>query len=240
MDHPSARAGWVDVEHGLDYARLPLILVEPRKDSWRFVHGEVVRDHLRQGLTVISKELKHRGERGAAISRRSEINFLPHQDRDRDVRRDRDRDVPWVEDRDREFGRNRSRDDEHPHGWSEGRKRGWDDCDAPPGLAKKQGCKDREDVIFTQGHRAAPHPVNPAITRAEVARFDRYLDSHPAVARALERNPDLVRNQAFLARNPSLRTWLSTHPETAEEVRETPGQFLWRERAFEASQADRR
>ena len=94
-------------------------------------------------------------------------------------------------------------------------------------VAKKQGCKDREDVIFPHGHRPAPHSGNPDITRAEVARFDRYLDSHPAVARALERNPDLVRNQAFLERNPSLRTWLSKHPETAEEVRETPGQFLF-------------
>ena len=192
-------------------------------------------------LSALPAFAQGRGHGGLGSDRDHDAKLEPeHQDRDRDVRRDRDRDVPWVEDRDREFGRNRSRDDEHPHGWSEGRKRGWDDCDAPPGLAKKQGCKDREDVIFTQGHRAAPHPVNPAITRAEVARFDRYLDSHPAVARALERNPDLVRNQAFLARNPSLRTWLSTHPETAEEVRETPGQFLWRERAFEASQADRR
>ena len=145
-----------------------------------------------------------------------------HRDRDRDVRRDRDR------------------DDEHPRGWSDGRKRGWYDCDAPPGLAKKQGCKDRENVIFPQGHRAVPHHVNPGITRAEVARFDRYLDSHPAVARALERNPGLVGNQEFLARNPSLRTWLSTHPETAGEVRETPGQFLARERAFEGSRADKR
>jgi len=162
-----------------------------------------------------------------------------HRDRDRDVRRDRDHDRDFGRNRDQEARRDRDSDDEHPRGWSEGRKRGWHDCDVPPGLAKKQGCKDREDVIFPHGHRTAPHPGNPDITRAEVARFDRYLDSHPAVARALERNPDLVRNQAFLARNQSLRTWLSKHPETAEEVRETPGQFLSRERALEASRADR-
>ena len=200
-------------------------------------------------LWVLPAFAQGRGHEGSGSDRDDSANLeREHRDRDRDVRRerghDRDRDFGRNRDRDgdrdRDGGRDRDRDDEHPRGWSDGRKRGWGDCDAPPGLAKKQGCKDREDVIFTQGHRAAPHPVNPAITRAEVARFDRYLDSHPAVARALERNPDLVRNQAFLARNPSLRTWLSTHPETAEEVRETPGQFLWRERAFEASQADRR
>jgi hypothetical protein len=173
-------------------------------------------------------------EHGASGSDRDDDAKLEreHRDRDRDVRQDRDRE--------RDFGRNRDRDDEHPRGWSDGRKRGWHDCDAPPGLAKKQGCKDWENVTFPQGPRAAPRPVNPDISRAEVARFDRYLDSHPAVARALERNPGLVRNQEFLARNPSLRTWLSTHPETAEEVRETPGQFLSRERTFEGSRADRR
>ena len=27
-----------------------------------------------------------------------------------------------------------------PHGWSQGRKVGWGNCDLPPGLAKKYGC----------------------------------------------------------------------------------------------------
>ena len=36
----------------------------------------------------------------------------------------------------REFGR-----DEHPPGWSQGKKTGWGNCGMPPGQAKKYGCR---------------------------------------------------------------------------------------------------
>ena len=60
----------------------------------------------------------------------------------RDAGHDRDRD----HDRDRSYRHDRDRDDHvrgvsgHPQGWSQGRKKGWGDCDVPPGQAKKQGC----------------------------------------------------------------------------------------------------
>ena len=30
---------------------------------------------------------------------------------------------------------------DRPHGWNRGRKVGWGNCDLPPGLAKKYGCR---------------------------------------------------------------------------------------------------
>ena len=54
------------------------------------------------------------------------------RDRDRGVQH---RDVRWDRDHDR---------DHRPPGWDKGKKKGWGDCDVPPGQAKKHGCYDRD------------------------------------------------------------------------------------------------
>jgi hypothetical protein len=45
------------------------------------------------------------------------------------------RNVRWDRDHDR---------DHRPAGWDKGKKKGWGDCDLPPGQAKKHGCYDRD------------------------------------------------------------------------------------------------
>jgi len=55
--------------------------------------------------------------------------------------RDRDRDIRWERDRSR-----------RPAGWSKGKKKGWGNCNLPPGQAKKQGCngyyRNRDRVVI--------------------------------------------------------------------------------------------
>ena len=80
--------------------------------------------------------------RGHARGNMSNHTWRADRDGDRDTwnrdwRGDRDtwtRD--WRGDRDRwTFG-----NDQHPLGWSKGKKTGWGNCDVPPGQAKKMGC----------------------------------------------------------------------------------------------------
>lgn len=80
-----------------------------------------------------------------------------HRDHDR-WRYPRDRGAWRWRDRDYDDYRRRDRDDffrfardGRPYGWTRGRKTGWGDCDLPPGLAKKYGCR---SSFF--GRRRAP------------------------------------------------------------------------------------
>src|SRR3954471_21509772 len=43
-------------------------------------------------------------------------------------------------DRDRDGDHDRDSDDKRPAGWDKGKKKGWGDCDVPPGQVKKVGC----------------------------------------------------------------------------------------------------
>src|SRR2546422_7101246 len=46
------------------------------------------------------------------------------------------------------------------------------------------------------------------ITRREVRNFDQFLDSHPEVAEALRRNPNLINNPNWVSKHPELKDWL--------------------------------
>jgi hypothetical protein len=106
--------------------------------------------------TALARNNDHdRGKAGG-----SHHNATRDHDRVRDRDRDRDRDRrDWRERREarerqwRERREARAREwrREHrqnamlgnnaqPHGWTQGRKTGWKDCNVPPGQAKKVGC----------------------------------------------------------------------------------------------------
>jgi hypothetical protein len=62
------------------------------------------------------------------------------KDHDRDEHKGKGpqhRNVRWDRDHDRDH-------DRRPPGWDKGKKKGWGDCDVPPGQAKKHGCYDRD------------------------------------------------------------------------------------------------
>ena len=50
----------------------------------------------------------------------------------------------------------RDRFDGRPYGWNRGRKVGWGNCDLPPGLAKKYGCRQNP---FPRNRRIDRRPV---------------------------------------------------------------------------------
>jgi hypothetical protein len=77
------------------------------------------------------------------------------------------------------------------------------------------------------------------VTAGELRNFDGFLDSHPAIANEVQRDPGLLRNPAYVARHPELREFLATHPGVREEARENPGRFVRAERRWDRRE-DRR
>lgn len=78
-------------------------------------------------------------------------------------------------------------------------------------------------------------PLAPPVSKAQVASFDAFLDSHPAIDQSLSKNPLLATNQAFLASNPALSAWLKANPEAAFELRQNPQGFMQMEQSLDAN-----
>jgi hypothetical protein len=57
-------------------------------------------------------------------------------------------------------------------------------------------------------HRELARQFGPAITRAQLAEFDRFLDQHPALEKLLIQHPQLLRQSDFLNKYPELRDHL--------------------------------
>ena len=74
------------------------------------------------------------------------------------------------------------------------------------------------------------------ITRNELSSFDAYLDKHHDVRDDLNRNPNLINDQSYLAKHPHLREFLEQHPNVREELKENPSAFVHRENSFEKTE----
>jgi hypothetical protein len=107
-----------------------------------------------------------------------------------------------------------------PPGWDQDNKTGWKGSAVSPGQTKKA------------------RGLATDITPRELANFDRFLDSHPALDKSLSQSPSLINNQAFLAQNPALSNWLKAHPQAAAELRENPQAFLRLEQQFDGRLGD--
>lgn len=84
-----------------------------------------------------------------------------------------------------------------------------------------------------QSSQSATTPMNPDITRREVAVFDNFTDSHPELAGQLQKDPSLVNNREFVDSHPALQQFLQEHPEVREEIKESPNAFMHREERYE-------
>jgi len=69
--------------------------------------------------------------------------------------------------------------------------------------------------------------------RAELARFDWFLDSHPDIRRELMRHPGLVDNREYLEHHPALRGFLEKHPDLRADLQQHPREFMEREARYE-------
>jgi hypothetical protein len=73
-------------------------------------------------------------------------------------------------------------------------------------------------------------------TRAELASFDRFLDSHHEIAEQLRKDSSLVKNSEFVQNHPALQTYLQQHPEVREELTENPNAFMRQENRYDRSE----
>jgi serine protease Do len=53
---------------------------------------------------------------------------------------------------------------------------------------------------------------------AELKKFEGFLQSHPSIAADLNRNPNLIKDPDYIAKNPDLKAFLDTHPGLVDEV----------------------
>jgi hypothetical protein len=72
--------------------------------------------------------------------------------------------------------------------------------------------------------------------RDEVARFDRFLDSHREIAEQLRKDPSLVDNKEFVKDHPALETWLQQNPGITQDLTKNPGVFMQRENRYDDSE----
>ena len=72
--------------------------------------------------------------------------------------------------------------------------------------------------------------------RAELAQFDRFLDTHRETAEQLRRDPSLVKNQQFLQNHPALQTFLEQHQDIQQRVDQNPNAFMRQENRFDANE----
>ena len=75
-------------------------------------------------------------------------------------------------------------------------------------------------------------------TRAELANFDRFLDSHREIADQLRKDPSLVDNREFVTNHPALQTYLQDHPAVREAIKQDPNGFMKDENRFDRREDD--
>jgi phage-related protein len=76
--------------------------------------------------------------------------------------------------------------------------------------------------------------------RAQLAQFDRFLDSHRETAEQLRRDPSLVKNQQFLQNHPALQTYLQQHPDIQQRLDQNPNAFMRQENRFDNNEDARK
>jgi hypothetical protein len=79
--------------------------------------------------------------------------------------------------------------------------------------------------------------TNGGLNRVEMDNLDRYLDTHPDVARELAARPGLADNHQYLQQHPELREFLVRHPGVWSQFRAHPNWLMFREQRFESHEA---
>jgi len=76
--------------------------------------------------------------------------------------------------------------------------------------------------------------TNGGLNRVEMDNLDRYLDTHPDVARELAARPGLADNHEYLEQHPELREFLVRHPGVWSQFRAHPNWLMFREQRFQS------
>ncbi|HZW79317.1 MAG TPA: hypothetical protein VFF50_02490 [Candidatus Deferrimicrobiaceae bacterium] len=96
---------------------------------------------------------------------------------------------------------------------------------------------DEHPYAFMRDEDRYDHPSDrPDITRSEVANMDQFLDKHPEVAEQLQKHPQLIDDQKWVANHPELQHFLADHPGVRQEFDEHPQAFMRDEDRYERSE----
>lgn len=93
-------------------------------------------------------------------------------------------------------------------------------------------------VVGVMGVAPMARAADKDTMQRELEHYDRYLDSHPAVARDLRRDPNLVNDPEFLHKHPGLQKFLAGHPGVRDELKEHPSNFMHKEARLEKKGGD--
>ena len=70
-------------------------------------------------------------------------------------------------------------------------------------------------------------------TRAQIANFDQFLDTHPATAADIQKNPSLLNDEIYVKNHAALAGYFHNHPQVRAELQENPRSFMNPERRFD-------
>ena len=76
-------------------------------------------------------------------------------------------------------------------------------------------------------------------TRRELSNLDQFLDTHPAIAEQLRKDPSLVNDKKFVANHPELKEFLQSHGGVAQELSQNPDAFMRQEQRFDQREDNR-
>jgi hypothetical protein len=77
---------------------------------------------------------------------------------------------------------------------------------------------------------------NNPVNHQQLADLDRFLDSHPELARQLQKDPSLANNQEFLQGHPEFQRFLEDHPAVSAALRQNAGAVMHEEDRYEHSE----
>jgi hypothetical protein len=103
-----------------------------------------------------------------------------------------------------------------------------------PGM--KQAFDQHPEFFMKAESRFAEGPGGSAVqTRVDVADFSGFLKGDPDIAKALEANPSLINDQAYVSAHPALQSYLNEHTAFAEQIKANPSAFMQMEAQYEAT-----
>jgi hypothetical protein len=68
--------------------------------------------------------------------------------------------------------------------------------------------------------------------RADIALFNKFLDSHREIAEQVRKDPSLVNNRQFVQDHPALQAYLQNDPGLRQDLRQDPNAFMQEESRF--------
>ena len=96
--------------------------------------------------------------------------------------------------------------------------------------------KDRDRDQDRDRDRAATGMNDRDTDQREIKVFDDFLDSHPRIAKDLEKDPSRVNDPGWVSNHKELQRFLEDHPKVREELKENPSAFMNREKKNEKSE----